>query len=142
MSWIRRTAIFVPGLAIVVFLILSIMRFQVQYDQNGFQMAFGGKNVTQGVNEQLVVDTMKKMQDETLSLTAQLIRDSEERQRRENTLTFAQFARNFESQRQQDLRAVGRGLEGLRLVNEGRFSQTQNTLNDLMKMTSLNVERK
>jgi hypothetical protein len=142
MSWARRAAILVPGIAILVFLILSIMRVQIQYDQNGFQMAFGGKNVNQGVNEQLVIDTMKKMQDETLTLTAQMIRDSEEKQRRENTLTFAQFARDFESQRQQDLRVVGRGLEGLRLINEGRFSQTQNTLNDLMKMTSLNVERK
>ena len=65
-----------------------------------------------------------------------LIEESESRQRVQSQRALARFAQDIESQRRQDLRMVGLGLEGLQRSTQGQLNQTSGMIQDLIRMTS------
>ena len=143
LSWGRRLALGVPALAVFILIGLAALNSHISYREGEWDVAFSLIPIArQPKQEQILLDAIDQKQQETLLLVSRLIEDSEYRQRRETALTLAQFAQDIEKQRQQDLRMVGLSLEGFQRTTEGRFHQTSDMLNDLIRLTSYNLEKK
>ena len=143
LSWGRRLAIGIPAFAVLCLVILAALNFRLNYRQGEWTLAMGFTPLRQTSDpEQIINAALEENQKETLMMISQLIEQSEYRQRRESALTLAQFAQDLERQRQEDLRIVGQNMVGLQRTTEGRFHQTSSVLNDLIRLTSYNLEKK
>jgi hypothetical protein len=143
LSWGRRFALGVPAFSVVCLILLAALNFRLNYRQGEWSIAMGFTPPKQTSDpEQMITTALEENQKETFMLISQLIEQSEYRQRRESALTLAQFAQDLERQRQEDLRVVGQNMVGLQRTTEGRFHQTSNVLNDLIRLTSYNLEKK
>jgi hypothetical protein len=135
-------AVLAPAGVLGLFLLLGIMNFKFSRQNGNWDVSFGlfpkrGAALTQAALD----STLLRSQQEMLHLVSNLIQESENKQNREMALTLAEYAQIVESRRRQDLTMLGRGIEGLQRNTEGRFTQTNNVLNDLIKLTSLKFER-
>lgn len=143
LSWGRRLAVGIPVFAAAVLILLAVFNFQAEYREGQWNVSFSlfpGKQ--NGNQEQIFAQALEQKQQETLLLISKMIKDSEYRQRRESTLTLAQYAQEIERQRQEDLRLVGESLVGIQRNTEGRFHQTNDVINDLIRLTSYKLEKK
>jgi len=139
----RGLALGIPLLTVICLAFLSISKFQIHHKNGELQLGFGIEKSTLNEDQnKLLVDALKQIQTETLTLVSGMIQDSEEHQRRENTLILTQFARDLETRRQTDLRMMGQGLQGLQLVTEDRYIKTRSVIDDLVRMASYKVEQK
>jgi hypothetical protein len=133
----------IPALAAICLLFLSLINFRASKDQSGWHFAFSLFPVKErSIDKNQWMEAFGQLQKETLMLTSQMIQDSEIRQKREAALQLTDYAQNIEKQRMQDLRMVGRGMEGLHEFTEGRFNQTSNALNEFIQLTGYTIERK
>ena len=143
LDWGRRLALGVPVLAVLLFISLTVLNFRARYEGGEWNVAFSLiPQREQGYSEEQLAEALNQSQQETLVLLSRMIEEGEYRQRREFTLMLAQFAQDLEKQRRQDLWVMGQGLEGLQRATEGQFSQTNDVLSDLIRLTSYKVERK
>ena len=143
MGWGRRLAVGVPALALLFIVSLALFNFRASYEQGSWNFSFSLAPQKQAAfNEAQLAELLRQSQDEMLILMAKMIDESESRQRRESTLTLAQFAQTLERQRKEDLRMMGQGLEGLYRTTEGGFIRTNEVLSDLIRQASLKVDRK
>ncbi len=143
LRWPVRLSVGIPAFAAVLILALAI--FNTRFSRRGgdWELAFGLLPVkTDSYSKADLDSVMMQSNREILQLVARLVQDSEYRQNRELTLTLAQYAQSIEQQRRQDLTMLGRGLEGLQRTTEGRFTQTNDVLNNLIQLTSLKFEKK
>jgi hypothetical protein len=87
-------------------------------------------------------------QQQSLQLIQEMIQAAELRQRRELQRVMAQFARDLDLQRRQDLQLVGKGLEVFQSSNEDRFYRTNEILRQLIRAAQYqtsepyNIEKK
>lgn len=72
-------------------------------------------------------------QQQSMQLIQEIIQAAEARQRHELELALAQFAKDMDLQRRQDLQLVGKGLEVFQLSNENRFHRTNEILQQLVR---------
>lgn len=138
----RRLAVGIPAFAAVCLIFLSLLNFRASKNENGWQFAFSLQpRKEQSYGNARILNALTQMQKETLVLTSQMIQESEDQQKREMAIQLTNYAQNWESRRQQDLRMLGRGLEGLHQFTEGRFNQTNNALNEFIQLTGYRIER-
>ena len=143
LSWGRRLALGVPAVAAVIFLFLGVLNFRAGHEDGKWNVAFSlVPQKEQTFQEERFVEALKNMQSENMMLVSKMIEESEIRQRRESTLTLAEYARELERQRQEDLRMVGQGLEGLQRTTNGRFQQHSNVLDNIIRLTSYKLQKK
>ncbi len=143
LGWGHRLALGVPALAVFSLIFLAVLNFRASYRGGEWNVAFSLiPRRDQDYSEEQFAEALSQSQQETLVILSKMIEEDEYRQRREFTLTLAQFAQDLEKQRRQDLRIMGQGLEGLHRSTEGRFNQTSDVLNDLIRLTSYKIERK
>jgi len=144
LSWGRRFAFGIPGVFVIMLIFLSLLHFRAAYHQGEWNFSFGitsqKESQTYEDNQQLI-QTFSEAQKETLGLMTKLIQESEARQRRGNSIYLSKFARYVEQQRQQDLRIVNHGLEGLHRTTYDRFEQTSDVLNDLIRLTDYQIRK-
>lgn len=142
LGWGKRLALGVPAVAVALLLIMSLINFKLEYTDGNWNMAFSllPQKSTQTQFTQLA-ETYSDMQSETLNFVKQMIDESERRQQRESALTLAQFAVDWERRRQDDLRVLGQGLEGLHINTQARFNQTDEVINRVIHAAGLKVEK-
>jgi hypothetical protein len=142
MSWGRRLALGVPAGVLALLVLFSLLSFKAEFQQGQWSFSFGSARESKtSLTQEQLIQALSTMQAETLEQVAQMVKESEMQQRRENTLTLAQFARDLEERRQEDLRMMGQGLEGLHRTTQGRLNQTQSVLNDLIQLAGYQIER-
>ena len=141
--WGARLALGIPAAAALVFLCLAVFNFRADYQDGSWSVAFSltPQKQAQARDAQLA-ETFRQMQSETLLLVSRMIEESEYRQQRQNSLVMAQLVQDVEQRRRQDLNILGQGIQGLQRSTDGRFAQTSDVLNDLIKLTSYKLERK
>jgi len=121
-------------------LLLSLINFEASYSNDGFSIKMGliprSENAARSPEAPDIKNVTREeflaWQEESLKLTSRLLADLEAQQRRQHTALLADFASEFEYQRRQDLRFMGKGLESFQLSNENRFRQTNEVLNRLI----------
>jgi len=138
----KRLAYGIPAMAGVCLLLLALFNVRFQVKKGEWDVSFGlvPKKDSQDF-EKRWTEMFQESRNQTLLLTAKLISESEARQRYAFTQSIADLSQSFEIKRRQDLKMVGQGLEGLHLATEGRFEETAGVLNDLVRLTSLRLER-
>ena len=138
-----KAAVGVPAFAVICLVFLSLLNFRATRDETGWHVAFSlAPQKLQTIDNVQLIENMRQLQDETLMLTSQMIRDSEIHQKRETAFQLTNYAQNYETQRREELRLVGRGMEDLYKFTEGRFNQTSNALNEFIQLSGYNIERK
>lgn len=126
----------IPVLAGAAIMLLFVFHFRFSYEDGNWQVAFGKTGPTDAQIEAKMESTLAEWQARNMDQLITLIQESEARQRRDFSLAMNEFAQQQELRRQQDLRLVGQGLEGLKQQTEGRYYQTSTLINDLIRMTS------
>jgi hypothetical protein len=143
LTWNRRLAVGLPALAATALLLLAVLNFRIEVQEDRWSVAFSLlPQKESAISDQVFAYALDQAQQETLMLLSQMIEESEDRQQRDFTLTLARFAQDLERQRRQDLRTLGEGLEGLQRKTDGQFHQTSDVLSDLIRLTSYKMERK
>ncbi len=140
MGWGTRLACGIPVFAAVALVFLAVLNFRVGYHEGDWSVAFSLVPVRTETNrETLFINALEQKQRETLLLVSQMIEESEYNQSNENTLAWASIVQNFEKQRQQDLKMINTSMENLQWSTEGKFYQTSNVLDNLIRLTSYNL---
>ena len=138
-----KAAVGIPAFAVICLVFLSFLNFRATRNETGWHVAFSlVPQKGQAVDNAQLMGDIRQLQNETLMLTSQMIRDSEIRQKRETALQLTNYAQNYETQRREELRLVGRSMEDLYQLTEGRFNQTSNALNEFIQLSGYNIERK
>ncbi|MFQ6116087.1 MAG: zf-HC2 domain-containing protein [bacterium] len=128
-----------------ILLMLSLLNLEVTYNQGNFNLKMswlprpGTEVITPG-NPLAVPVTQREFaewQQQSMELLQEMVQASEARQRRELGDALTEFARNMDQQRRQDLRLVGKGLEVFQLSTEGRFRQTDEILQRLLRVNQI-----
>ncbi|MFQ5754194.1 MAG: anti-sigma factor family protein [bacterium] len=142
-GWRRLTIGFGMGIAALLFM-LSLFNFEAGYSEGNFSVKLSlwprPKTEMNVANDPLASAVTKAefnaWQEQSLQLIQQMIATTEEHQRRELALKLAQFARDLDMQRRQDLRLVDQGLQVFQLSNENRFRRTDETLQKLIRVAA------
>ena len=138
-SRIRRIGIgFAAACAAVLFL-LSLFNTQVSYKEGDFDARFSLFQASSSSKEEstpLTPAEFTELQRSQFALIDQLIKESEDRQRREMAITLTNLTRNIDQQRKTDLRLLGQGLEAVQYRADRRISRTDRVLNELIRLTS------
>ncbi len=131
----------VPLAASAAMLVLSLINFTATKNGDQIRISFGFKPtpVLPVSNNKAELQRLKQ---ETLLLVADMIQESEYRQNRQINGQLQKFAADIHEQRQKDLQMVGMGLQGLQKVTEGKLSQQNQILDDLIQLTGYTMERK
>jgi len=135
--WPVRIAWSVPAVALLFLVALSVTNFHASSQNGNWEVSFSltpQRNTTQPVAVNQA--TLQAMREEMAVMVSGLIEESESRQRVQSQRALARFAQDIESQRRQDLRMVGLGLEGLQRSTQGQLNQTSGMIQDLIRMTS------
>ena len=142
-GWGRRLAFGIPVFAGAILVFLAVLNFRFGYHEDGWSMAFSLVPERSEINQEaLFIDALEQKQNETLLLVSQMIKESEYKKSNENALTWASIVQNFEKQRQQDLEMINGSLENLQWSTEGKFYQTSHVLDNLIRLTSYNLENR
>ena len=137
LSWGRRLALGIPAAIVVLLVSLAALNVRFSHHEGEWEIGFGLIPSSEPTDQDKhVMEAIDQMQKENAVLFARLIQESEYRQERKWQQMLAQFAQNIESRRQQDLRLVGQDLEILHRTTEGKFSQTSDVLNNLIRMAN------
>ena len=143
MDWGKRLVFGISAFAAATLLVLAILNIRIDIQDGRWTAAFSLLPRQEGqIPQEQLAEALNQVQSETLLLVSRMLEDSEDRQRQENAIALAQLARDIELQRQRDMRFVGQGIEGLQQSTNGRFAQTSDVLNDLIKLTSYKLERR
>ncbi len=144
MGWGRRLVFGIPAVAAIALLFLAVLNLRIDYDEGNWSVAVSliPEKRPEINQEALFINALEQKQKETLLLVSQMIKESEYKQNNENTLLWANVVHNFENRREQDLKMINNSLEGLQLSTEGKFYQTSYVLDNLIRLTSYNLENK
>jgi len=140
---LRQMAWGIPAAAAALLILLSLTNFEAEYKNGEWRVAFGtasGRTETQ--TPEAVTTAMKQMQQETLLLVSQILDESETRQKSEVNRVLAHYATESENRRQNDLKLMGQGLEGLQLTTQNRLNQNRKAISDLLELASYSLDRK
>ncbi|MFQ6618948.1 MAG: hypothetical protein ACE5QV_09710, partial [Fidelibacterota bacterium] len=114
---------------------------QLSYENGEFRFQYGPTAPQlAGISEEQLIKRMEEIQRENLILMNQMIRDSESRLRNEYIMGITQVVREIERQRNYDLRLVGEGFQILHTATEGRLAETNQLLDNLLRIYSLQYE--
>lgn len=129
------------GLAGVV-LILALLNVEAGYDGQGglhlkLRLPIGTESERAEAAREapLTRAELIQVQQQSLALIQELIREGHDHQRLELGLILDQFARDLEAQRRRDLQLVGQGLQEIDGATESRFMQTEDLLHHLLAVT-------
>ncbi len=142
LSWGRRLALGVPAIAAACLVVLAVLNTQIKNQQGDWHIQFSLVPQQPASDQTLFTDALEQNQKETLLLISKLIEESEYRQRTESALLLTRYAQEQERQRQQDFMRVNQNFQGLQQTTDGRFNQTSNVLDDLIRLTSYRLEKK
>jgi len=137
LRWPVRIAWGIPAVALLFLVALSVTNFRASSQNGNWEVSFSltpQQNATQP--ETVNQAALQAMQEEMAVMVSGLIEESESRQRVQSQRALARFTQDIESQRRQDLRMVGLGLEGLQRSTQGQLNQTSGMIQDLIRMTS------
>lgn len=140
----RRLVFGIPAVAVIALFFLAVLNLRINYDEGNWSVAVSliPEKEPEINQEALFIDALEQTQKETLLLVSQMIKESEYRQSNENALLWTNVVHNFENRREQDLKMINNSLEGLQLSTEGKFYQTSYVLDNLIRLTSYNLENK
>ncbi|MFQ5824700.1 MAG: anti-sigma factor family protein [bacterium] len=146
-NWLRGIGWrrFTVGLTISfasILIILALSNFEAKYTQGNFDVKLSllpRPSAEFSTSSDPLAAPVKQQEftewkQQSMQLIQEMIHTAEARQRRELELVLAQFARDMDLQRRQDLRLVGKGLEGFQLSNENRFRRTNEILQQLIRV--------
>jgi len=137
MSWPVRVAWSVPAVAILFLVFLSATHFHASRQNGNWEVSFSLTSQEKVAQDESISQAeLQTMKEEIAVLVGDLIQESENRQRLQTQRAFTRFAQDIETQRRQDLRMVGMGLEGLQQSTQGRLNQNSSMIQDLIRMTS------
>ncbi len=138
----RRLVIAIPVFACAALVLLAAINFRASY-QNG-QWAVSVSLIPQTQNadqETRLTQSLDQNQREILTQVSKMISESEQQQQYNTSMVLARFAQEMQERRQSDLRLVGQQLEGLQQTTEGRFVQTNDVLDNLIRFASYQLEK-
>jgi hypothetical protein len=141
----RRLAVGVAAGAAVALVLLALFNFEASYSQGNFYVKI--RLVPRTSNESISTQDpllapvtrreLAEWQQQSLRLVQEMLQASEERQRRELSTAFSQFARDLELQRRQDLTLVQKGFEVFQMSNDDRFRRTDEVLHQLLTVSQV-----
>ena len=131
-----------PGLSLGlagVILILALLNLEAEYDgQGGFHLKLRLPVKAEPDPAAAVLEApltraeLIQVQQQSLALIQELIREGHDQQRVELGLILDRFARDLEAQRRRDLQLVGQGLQEIDGATESRFMRTEDLLRHLL----------
>lgn len=133
-SWGRRLAV---GLAVIL-LGFSLTNFKAEWKNGDFNVKMS--LWPQAAEKQQIADLplqqeeLAAYQKEQLMLMNQMIKASEERQRKAMTMSLINFADELETRRKSDLSLVGTSFEQLQFQTKRELKQTRQSLDGLIKI--------
>lgn len=153
-SWLRRwsgrrlTVSVAVGIATVL-VVLALVNLEATYGHGNFSVKLSllprpsvdSESPQDPLAAPVTRGELAAWQQESLPLILEMIQIAEERQRRERNLALAQFARDMDLQRRQDLRLVGEGLEVVELSTQNRFRRTDEVLHQLLTVAQFQMEQ-
>ena len=128
LKWAAAAAVFALGLWIV--------KPSVSYEKGSFKLAFGAPKPAVPAGYADFEERIKMGKLETLKLVAQMITEESQNQRRDFTLTLAEFARSIDKQRKNDLDWIETGLKGVQRNTQAGIMMTNIMIEDLIKNAS------
>ncbi|MFQ6115315.1 MAG: zf-HC2 domain-containing protein [bacterium] len=140
LGW-RRISVGLAVGIVAVLAILALLNLEATYNQGNFSLKLSllPRPSTESnapltpLAKPVTRQEFSEWQQQSLQLIQEMLEASEARQRHELELTMAQFARDMDLQRRQDLQLVGKGLEVFQLSNENRFNRTNEILQKLIQ---------
>ncbi len=122
--------------AAAALLALWILKPAVSYRDGDFSLSFGKQAVAPSAVPSDFEQRMQAERIETLKLVSRMMLEQEQQQRRDYTLTLAEFARGLERQRRDDMRMIGSGLENVQQNTQVGWLMTNMRMEDLIKNAS------
>lgn len=147
-SWLRhkttgqKILVGVPAFACGLLLFLSALNFHAEKDNEGWKVSFSLLPGGTPTKQEELLDTIEAHNRHTLELVAEMIAESEQRQYVLTRNNMATMAKQIQDQRNQDLRMVGYGLEGIKETTEGKLQRTNRIIDDLAKLAGYRLDHK
>lgn len=142
MSWGRRFTMGIPAIAAACLVVMALLNTQVNKRQDGWNIQFSLVPRQSNIDQTLFTDALEQNRQETLLLISKMIEESEYRQRTESALLLTKYAQDQERRRLDDLKRVDQNFQGLLRTTDGRFNQTNNVIDDLIRLTNYRLEKK
>ena len=127
-----------------VLLILSLTNLEITYKNGNYSLKMSIiPTKTEQQKEIINNEVIAQLQQQNLQLMNTLIQNSEERYRKQLISTLAQFSRDFDSRRANDLQLVGLGLDEVEKNIYSRIEKRTNSqLNNMIKYINAQQGRK
>ena len=129
---------------VTIILLFSLANTEISYKDGDFTLKMGiFKNTTEQpqLSPEIRQALMEQVRKQNVQLLNQMIQQSEQRQRQELAATLAEFSREFNYQRTNDLKLVGAGLNEIEQKLYLQLEkQTNDRFNNLIRYINQNQE--
>jgi ferric-dicitrate binding protein FerR (iron transport regulator) len=127
---------------LITFLALgSISNLNIQYNENGFQIAMGlvpAKTEIIEPNNGISAEALRVYQEQNALLLAEILAQERAEQQRQLTELFTDYATMIENRRMIDLQLIQYELENMQEANDTRLHNTDRVLYSLIEALSYN----
>lgn len=143
LGW-RRLGLSFAVAAVGILVVLSALNFRASYSDGNFSVQFSLLTPSESdrpLSQDSLVQPVTRSEfnawkKDAYQLIDEMIQDAEARQNRQLNTKLAKLAREIDTQRRQDLRFVGRGLEAFQASNETQFQRTNEVLQQLIQVAT------